>query len=107
LKTCLGVEQGCEMQTNAVDWGEFTNLWSNPEANTFLGQGASESLPKRGRLKQLLVKTEQILFRLAGANVINYREAAAAVKANTRCPACQANARAAAEPKPGGRCCGG
>jgi hypothetical protein len=70
------------MQTSAVDWDGFTKLWSAHEAaDAFLGQAAPDSLPKRGRLKQLLVKTQQILSRAAKADVINDREAAAAVEA--------------------------
>jgi hypothetical protein len=68
------------MQNCAVDWDGLTDLWSAPEADAFLGQAASDSLPKRGRLQQLLVKTQQILVR-AVEDKIQYREAAAAVEA--------------------------
>jgi hypothetical protein len=68
------------MQTDAMDWDGFTEIWSAPEADAFLGQAAPDSLPKRGRLKQLLSQTVQTLSP-AAANKIHYREAAAAVEA--------------------------
>ena len=66
----------------AIDWDGFIQLWAIPEAEAFLSQAASSSLPKRGRLQQLLVKTQQILSRRAAeADDLHYNEAKAAVQA--------------------------
>ena len=65
----------------AIDWDGFTRLWAIPEAERFLSQAASEPLPRRGRLQQLLVKTQQVLSRSAKADgVMPYKQAKAAVE---------------------------
>ena len=68
------------MPTAALDWEGFLQLWSIPEAEAFLCQAASEPLPKRGRLQQLLVKTHQILSHALEANAFQSKEAVAAVQ---------------------------
>ena len=73
----------------AIDWDDFIKLWAIPEAESFLSQAASEPLPRRGRLQQLLVKTQQVLSRAAEADeiqlgrtaIMHYKQAEAAVEA--------------------------
>ena len=64
-----------------VNWDDFTELWSIPEAEAFLSQATSEPLPKRGRVQQLLVRTQQILSSAAEAEAIHFKAAEAAVQA--------------------------
>ena len=68
------------MPAAALDWEGFLQLWSIPEAEAFLCQAASEPLPKRGRLQQLLVRTQQILFHALKADAFQSKEAVAAVQ---------------------------
>jgi len=58
---------------------EVVTMWSDPEAEAFLNWPADQPLPKRGRLQQLLARTQQLLSAPLMADLRSYSPAEAAV----------------------------
>ena len=50
-----------EVSSESHEWQQLVKLWSDPEARAYLSQLAPRPLPRRGRLHQLLARTQQIV----------------------------------------------
>ena len=50
-----------QVSKESDEWQALVKLWSDPEARAYLSQLAPRPLPRRGRLHQLLARTQQIV----------------------------------------------
>ena len=62
VRTALASVMAKDEVSNEVDeWEVLVKLWSDPEARVYLSQPAPRPLPRRGRLHQLLARTQQVV----------------------------------------------
>ena len=59
--------------SNEFEWQLLVKLWSDPEARSYLSQLAPRPLPRRGRLHQLLARTQQIVWTAIESNATQGR----------------------------------
>ena len=50
-----------QVSDESDEWQALVKLWSDPEARAYLSQPVPRPLPRRGRLHQLLARTQQIV----------------------------------------------